>query len=208
MQNTQRIDAVVAELKRVASRAALDLALEVGRIVVERFYGGNVHVWRQRGNRCPSLRRLARHPELPFSAAALYRAVAIFEMASRLPDVATWKHVGASHLRTVVPLPAPDQERLLLAAERERWTVVRLGDEVRTLRSCRDERRGRPPTPKLVRSIRRLTRGAPELDAVSARRDLSVLQPDQLDALRHELSGLRRRCEALEQLITDACDSH
>ncbi len=198
-----RVQNVVHALRAVACRAALDLALRVGQIVVQHFYGGNLHVWRQRGNRCPSLRRLARHPDLPFSAAALYRAVAIYELCSRLPDVATWKHVGASHLRTVLPLPAPDQERLLKSAEEEQWTVSALSTEVRELRRCVRGRRGRPPTPTVVRSIRLLVRSTPAFEPDTTREELRSLAPQVRAELRHELASLRRRFDTIERLLDD-----
>ena len=181
-------------MNAVTRGAALGLALEVGRIVVQHFHGGRPEIFRQRGRRCPSLRKLAGRPELPMSASALYRCVAIYELSSRLGDVSAWEHLGVSHLRAVLGLPMPDQQRLLAEAQRQRWTVRALEAHVAELRETAAERRGRPPIPGALRSLRRLLREADRIDT----RAISELDSTTRESLRQELADLRERCDRLE----------
>jgi hypothetical protein len=203
IEEEDAVDAIVGELRTLARAATLELAVRVGRVVVERFYGGRVEVWRQRGRRCPSFRKLAEHPDLPMSATALYRSVCIFEVFERLGGIATWKHVGASHVRAVLPLPPTDQERLLLDAEASGWSVRRLDEEAARLRAVRSERRGRPRQPRVVKALRELERCMSALDDLEVTPVPEPLAPE----LRRRLDALRRCCDALERALPDRTSS-
>jgi hypothetical protein len=85
------IDEVVRGIAAAQEKHGLALAVEVGSLIVDTFYGGDIAVLRDRGPKEASLRRLAEHPDLPMSPAALYRTVAIYELAERLGGVSTWK---------------------------------------------------------------------------------------------------------------------
>jgi hypothetical protein len=131
--SVDRVDRVVAELNTICKTAALDFALTVGRSVIDGCYGGDLQGWRTRGVKSASFRKLARHPNLPMSAASLYRCVAIYELSHRLA-IARWAHISCSHLRVVLPCCPLEQERLLQAAETNRWTVRRLHEEAAQVR--------------------------------------------------------------------------
>lgn len=86
------VDRVVREIQAVTDRAKLDLVVAVGRIIVERFYGGDLEAWRARGAKDASFQKLAARQDLPRglgSASALYRATATFELCERTGGVAT-----------------------------------------------------------------------------------------------------------------------
>lgn len=191
------IDDVVHELRHLAHRAALDLALEVGRVIVDRFYGGRTDVWRQRGKRCASFRKLAARPDLPMSASGVYRAVAIYEVWQRIGGIATWKHVGACHLRAVLSLPPADQDTVLLRAEAQRLSVRELEDTVAELRSVRADRRGRPRQSPVVRTMRSLERSIQGLELSLENADFAALDGRTLDDVRLRLGHLRSRCDEL-----------
>lgn len=128
------IDTFIDELRRICGQATIDLALRVGLLVVETFYGGDVGRWRKRKQHDPSLRRLAARGDLPVSVAQLYRCVAIYEISSDIPAFSTWKYLSVSHVRAVLGLPREAQRRLLAEAEHERWTVLRIEAEARAMR--------------------------------------------------------------------------
>jgi hypothetical protein len=56
----------------------------------------------------------------------------MYELAQRI-GLQHFRRISTSHLRLVLPLRAPEQERLVRAAEAEAWSVRRLEEEVRSL---------------------------------------------------------------------------
>ena len=128
--STERIEHVIAHLNKIGKVATLDFARAVGRLIIEHFYAGDTTCWRNRDARKDaSFRKLSRHPNLPMSAGALYRSVCIYEICERL-GIRDWKHISTSHVRLVLPLPFPEQDRLLRIAEAHAWPVGRLDDEI------------------------------------------------------------------------------
>ena len=133
----ERIGKTILELRKLTRGASLQFALTAGRIVVESLYDGDVRAWRSRMRKDHALRALAARPDLPMSASALYRALAIYELSSRQAGGEGWQHVGVSHLRAVLGLPEDVQTGLLGRAETERWTAARMEQETLALRSVK-----------------------------------------------------------------------
>jgi hypothetical protein len=188
----------IENLRGICAAATLQLALRVGQLVIETFYGGSLGLWRTRRKVHPSLRRLAQRRDLPISPSRLYRCVAIYELGQLLPALCTWKRLGASHVRTVLGMPLGDQRHLLESAERESWSVQRLESEVQRLRRDATSRRGRPPhseRSKRLLVIQRWLEDCPD--------SLPAIDPDRIDAERRaELHAralaVRNRCAELE----------
>src|SRR5689334_13682467 len=99
----ETIDSVVRELNDLHQAATLDFALRVGRIVIDRLYGGDVGVWRRQRSTDASFRKLAARSRrgLVLSASTLYRAVALCELCDRIA-VSIRGNLGAAHLRAVL----------------------------------------------------------------------------------------------------------
>lgn len=146
------INIVVVHIRRLARSASLEFALRVGAVIIHHFYDGQVDAWRSRGPKSASFRKLARHPGLPLSAGALYRAVALYELCERLRAPSRWEHLCASHLRLVLKLPAHVQEQLLARANAERWSVKVL-HEVVSEQKVSQRRGGRRPEPPIERGL-------------------------------------------------------
>jgi hypothetical protein len=93
------------------------------------------------------------------SRQALWRAVAVYEIAYRLWPTNRPRHVGVAHIRAAIGLPESLQHEILLKAERERWTKRRVEEEVATRRApLARSARGRPRAgahAKLLQSIER-----------------------------------------------------
>lgn len=81
------VDGTARRIRDLHRSAGLQFAYDVGRVVLERFYGGSLEQFRQRAPTDSSLRALARHPELGLSASALYQAIGIFELLERYGGV-------------------------------------------------------------------------------------------------------------------------
>ena len=82
-----QINIVVGQLKRLTRTANLEFALRMGGLIIHHFYHGDTAAWRTRGRKSASFRRLTRHAEMPLSAGALYRCVALYELCERLNTV-------------------------------------------------------------------------------------------------------------------------
>jgi hypothetical protein len=154
------LEQVAGEIRTLASAAVLDFARGVGRIVLERCYGGDEAAWRSHGAKDVSLRRLADRlgDGERFGAASLYRCVAIHLVLRRLGRSAEWTNLTPSHVRLVLPLDASEQTRLLLEAQAGAWSVRELETAVRVRHA--PARRGRPRVPGFVRALRRMERAA------------------------------------------------
>jgi len=105
-----RVRQVINQLCVLARGATLDFTLRVGKVVVDSLYDGDLTAWRSRARKDYALRVLAASPDLPLSATALYRALAIYELSQRQPNA--WQHLGVSHLRAVLGLPNETQNHL------------------------------------------------------------------------------------------------
>lgn len=158
----EELDLVVNHIKRLARSASLEFAINVGALIIHHFYDGDPQAWRSRGPKVSSFRRLAQHPELPLSAGSLYRCVALFELCERLNAPTRWQHLGASHLRLVLHLPAERQEGLLATANANRWTVKVLQQQVLAQRPTRPSFGGRYPDPPIAKSLKNVKRSLKE----------------------------------------------
>lgn len=195
----ERIGKTVLELRKLTRGASLQFALTVGRIVVETLYEGDVRAWRSRARKDHALRALAARPDLPMSASALYRALAIYELSQRQAGGAGWQHIGVSHLRAVLGLAEDVQTTLLARAESEQWTAARLERETVTLRAGGRPAGGRKRVPGYVKSIRRIFEltSAEALDGLDSVSELNATELSELTAMlesaRTELDRLRHR---------------
>lgn len=140
------------QIRRLVRDASLGFALRVGAIIIHHFYHGQSDVWRSRGHKTASFRKLARRPQLPLTAGALYRCIALYELCDRLDAASRWGQLGASHLRLVLGLPQALKEQLLTKANNERWTVKKLQEEA-LRRKDGTTRGGRRPRPPITRSL-------------------------------------------------------
>lgn len=200
-------DEVVADvaqgIREMHRQHGMRFVVEVGRLVVERLYGGDAALAHRRGPKASPLARLAEQPELPLSLSQLSRAVAIYEAVAHLGDVATWQHLSMSHVRAVLPLPASDRPDLLRTAEERGWSVKQLEASVRRRRP---ERRagGRPTLLPFVRSLRALERLVRDDAAFAGLDAAESLRAEDAERARRTVTELRRRCDEIERLLPAA----
>ena len=169
------VERVVMQVNAIYQAANLGVALAIGELVIRSFYDGDVSRWRNRGRRkSGALRRLTKHPKLPMSAGTLYRNIAMYEICERL-GVWSWKHVCASHFRSVLPLAREEQARLLLAAEENAWSPRQLDHEVAAVRAQeapRPSRGGRPRASALAKAMRAVQSCIASIDVALDSEDL------------------------------------
>lgn len=194
----EEISTVVTAIQRVCRNSSLEFALQVGRIIIHHFYGGDTSAWRARGPKTTSFRRLAAHPSLPMSPGALYRCVAIFELCDRLEAVSRFNHLGASHLRSVFGLPSEVQEKLLLLANANRWTVPLLKGEVCKYKSLARPRGGRRSRTRIGASLHTLEKW---LESCSRVIGEELVAEDHDEEAIQTLEETRRRIAQVDQLL-------
>lgn len=192
------VERVVRDLRAMSEIATLELAMSVGRLVVERMFGGSLGAWRRRGKSDPTFAQLAKHPDLPMSAASLYRAVCIYEMVQNLPAISAWKWLTVSHLRSVIGLPVAEQERILSLAHANRWTVRQLERESAQVRARTNRRGGRPRVDPAVKVARKLQR--------ILEREVRDIDTSDSDELQQAICAIRDRCDELLAAQIDELD--
>ena len=208
------LDGLAAELSALGKDASVEQAVAIGRLVVERLYGGDLSAWRSRGPKAHSLRALARRSDLPVSSSALYRAIALYELITRLGGVERWSKagLGISHLRLVLGLSVEDQRRLLDEAVRNSWTVAELEREAvraRRRNPTRASRGGRPRLPRFVKSVNRLRKAAEAPDELFGDLDAaSRMSEEDLAEIRDALATIRVRCAELDRALERASAAH
>jgi hypothetical protein len=193
------VEKIVRQLNAMCKNATFDFAMSVGKLIVDNFYGGDIAAWRNRGPKDISFRKLANHPDLPMSAAALYRSTAIYELCQRV-GASNWKHISTSHCRLVLPLPMGQQTRLLERAETNHWTVQRLREEIDTLPAVvgcgHGGRRRHSPVRKALGALR------PRLDALNSLLTADdaegELSPESARSIVEIVHSVRHACSVLE----------
>jgi hypothetical protein len=202
-----QIDDLAEKLSALGKDVSVEQAVKIGRVVVERLYGGDVSAWRGRGPKTHSLRTLSRRSDLPVSSSALYRSIALYELSTRLGGLARWADagLGISHLRLVLGLPELDQRRLLDAALNQAWTVAELEREAVATRKrspTQSKRGGRPRLPRFVKSVNRLRKTAEAPDELFGDLDAAAnMSAADLTEIRDMLSTIRVRCSELERAL-------
>ena len=195
------LEQVVAELKELERRTGIERTLAIGELILGRFFGADTAAWRERRrNKNNSIRRLASRSDCPLSKSALHEAVGVYVAVLDMPSVRTSGHISASHVATVLRLPASTRVRLLQHAECERWSVRDLRKNVVALRRSEGERRGRPARDaqrRGVAALRSCLRHAG--DVVVRLGDTSPLNAE----LKLELRGLAREASRLSSRLVE-----
>jgi hypothetical protein len=195
----EQINIAVAQIKRIARCANLEFALRVGAVIIHHVYDGDTSAWRSKGPKTSSFRRLAQHSELPLSAGSLYRCVALFELCERLNAPSRWQHLGASHLRMVLGLPRDAQERVLVTANENRWTVKALQHAIAREKATRTTRGGRRPQPPISKSLRTVKKCLEEqMDVI---RYLQTSSRDEIEQSFDLMEETRVYLESLSQSL-------
>lgn len=190
---------VIPALKQVQGQS-LQAALEAGEVIFRFVFKGDEALLRARGRKCSSFRKLSSHPELRMSSSSLWRAVAIYELSLRFPELVEYAHTGVGHISVVLGLPAADQFRLLRQTEAERWTRRKLQKVVTQLR-IEQRGTGEVPKGKLVERLAGLSMLATD---VSSDRRLDCLSDLETRQALELLGRIREQCAGLESQLFQA----
>lgn len=209
----ETIAEVARSIRALHDQHALRFAVEVGRLIIERFYGGDLSRAKSRAAKDVSLRKLAEQPDMPLSRSALHNAVRLYDLVQRLGGIETCAPLGPSHLRALLPLPEEEQARLAEAARDKGWTVRELEAAARDARAPK-RAGGRPPLPGFVKSLHDLGRYADPAGALLADLDhAEKLDPQKaralletIDTLSAHLATVRTHLEARAKTAPETPD--
>ena len=203
LEAARRIERATNRLNELVGQTSLELAVAIGRVIIEELYGGSLEQWHRRGPKEHSLRRLAANPQLHMSASTLFRALGIYEIKRRMPDHPMWDTLSVCHFRAVLGLPASEQERLLDLALEQRWTTSAMAKAAGKSRTAhKASRGGRPRKPRFARSIESAERALADENVVFGDIDaLAQMSAEQRADLERRLSLVRRRCDELASFI-------
>lgn len=202
------IDEVVATLNDFQRTQGFEFARQVGQLIIEKFYSGDMGAWRSRAQKDASFRKLtslADKGELKVSAAALYRSVALVELEARLGRKLDQGSLTMTHVREVFGLPAEHQAKLLTTAEEKKWSIEDMERAVAKVRKKEGDGRGRPPLPTFVKSISALGRviaqdeGGP--DPFGDMDDLDQITEEQAQTLWRTVAGVKLKCEEIQKKL-------
>lgn len=201
--NSERTERVIASIRAFINQASLVTALGIGKLIIDEFYAGNLNLWRKRGSKDTSLRKLARHEKLPISASCLYRSIAIYELFERLDGKKRWSRLGATHFRAVLALCEEEQVRMLDNAQGKAWSTKRLEEEVMKSRKITNGI-GRPRLPALVKSLRCIQTSIRNSEsAFNNPQSIAELSLASVVLLREELAALRSKIESYENKLEE-----
>jgi hypothetical protein len=191
------VEALVRDLRQLYCVKGIELMVRIGELIVERIYAGDCTKWRSHGRKNTSFRKLSSHPDLPFHASQLSRAVSIYLLTQRRPELVQFAHVGPSHLQEILGLEQEEQDRLLQCVEAESWSTRRLREEVRACQPRADRRGGPRKLPSFQRCVQQWSG---RIEARTLLTDLDAIGHLPPETARGLLASVRSLCQQSEFL--------
>lgn len=193
---------LVDKLERAVNKAAYARALEVGDLVIEYCFGGDLTAWRDRNPRKNvSYRKLADEPRLPMSKSCLQRDVGVYVALQTLPQPLV-RDLSPTHVAAILPLEQPDRLRFLALAKEKNLTTRQLHRRVVKHREENyGEKRGRPATPLTTKRLAALEDAAKRVAAAADDvLETHLVASNPPARLRLVIQGLHRVADRLDAL--------
>ena len=196
------IEALIEELRTLHRNAALQFALQVGRLVVDRLFQGSLAAWRAGGEKSGSFRQLSAKLDplgIPgLSSSSLARAVAMVEIDARV-GISGRPQLLAAHVLAVLGLEPAQQERLLGEAEATDWTAADLKTEAEKFKRATSppSKQGRPKLPAFVKTVNRWERELADESAFAELDQVRELDSAEAERLTAAVEAMRVKCVGL-----------
>lgn len=154
------LDDAVMEINQLVASKGLEVACALGRLLLRRFFAGDITQFRGRERGHVTFRALGRRDDLCVSFTTLWYAVAIVEQLPSLPaEIARLLPVTHHRLLLSVADPALKVQLARRAAE-ERLSSRALRRQISRARQAETRgsarRRGRPPLPAFAKGVARI----------------------------------------------------
>ncbi len=203
-QDDALLDAAVRKINETYVRKGLEVALEIGRYLLDTFFGGSSAAFREGAAEHVSFRALAARDDLQMHHIWLWRAVAVVGQLEALPPAAATQ-LPLTHHTLLLPLQDDASKRdLAEQALAGGWSKRRLEQEVRRARQDEpsDRRGGRKPIPPFVKSIRRLEKlNGEDSELWSSLDAITEIGDGDAERLLRAVTAMRRRCEEVARRL-------
>jgi hypothetical protein len=145
--------------------------LTIGRYLFGQLFRSSEEAFRSKaGNKAESLNGLAAQKGMKgagWSRQKLRNSIELTLLAKVHNDLRAWRFLRVSHYEEVIGLPAEKQRALLDQAEKERWPVETLHDEVAKLKPSRPAPAKAPGSVKPDRALARVRKAVSEFSALA-----------------------------------------
>ena len=148
------VESTLAAINAIWRQGGVETARQIGELVVQRFFDGNLAFAHSRKRAHASYQALADHPSLAIAASNLWYCVAVFEHYGVLP-VAVAGALTVGHHRLLAHVADPEQKsRLAAQAVQSSLTVDELKVAIAAGKVAEPgaKKRGRPPLPAVVKA--------------------------------------------------------
>jgi len=202
--DSTRLDAAVAELNRIHTAKGLEAVRDMGRYLLDTFFGGDYDAFQSRGRKHLSFRKLEEREDLHVSASTLWNAVAIVRQLELLPrDIA--QALPVSHHRLLLPIRSTERKlELARVAANGHLTRRQLAEKARAVRKAETagKRAGRPALPGFYKALRAVQRSTAQATVHAVRKfefseDGTGLRPEQLAKLLDQLEAQMKDLQAV-----------
>lgn len=204
------LDEAVAHINAIFDRKGMEVVLEVGRFVLDRFFEGNPLLLADRGKRHPSFRALAGRGDLQMSHTWLWRAVRIYVQLPLLPAEAATR-LSRTHHALLLPVRSrltkyELAERAIEEQMSSREFEVAVQEALWLEGSVKGKRRriGRRPVPTFLKTVRKLGELAEQEGRWHDLNRIDQLRPEDALALGETLSRVERKCEEVRGALRSA----
>jgi hypothetical protein len=209
--DTRLLDEAVADLNQIYTTKALETARLIGKYILERFFHGDLNIFRSQGRRHVSFRMLAARPDLKFSYTYLWTCVAVVEQFDHLPhDLA--EALPLSHHRMLLPIrDSKEKVKLAKLAVTEGLSKRAFAEAIRPRRTPRGSNKtllapGEHPIARALAQIKTVLNealaspGFDNLDGLPTTETDSVINEleHEVEKLSHLLITLRNRSNGTE----------
>lgn len=191
------LDPIVRKVNEIYVTRGLQTALQIGELLIEQIFDGDLSACRDRGRSHPSFRRLAEREDLRPSASFLWTSCAVVEQVAQLPaEVAL--SLPLSHHRLLLPVRDVEQKvELAVQATKAELSRREFATQVTAAieREPRRSRGGRPRLPAMIKGLRRLRDAVVMLRSEAI--DAAAIDRATADSARDVLADLEEQVQAL-----------
>jgi hypothetical protein len=197
------VDGAVDHINRIYIRKGLEVAIEVGRYVLDTFFDGDSALVADHGKDQPTFRALADRDDLMMSHAAIWRAVRIAVQLPALPEQAATLLPYTHHTLLLPIRDRTTKAELAQAAINDGLTSRDFEARVKEARQAEktDNRGGRQPLPAFVKTIRKVGRLVADNDLWGDLDHLDELGAEEAGLLYQAVTGMKLKCEELQEAL-------